>query len=148
MAENLNDMSFDALVPSTSKYLKKEDVGEGGVILTIRGFKREVLKDDDGGEEEKIVMYFQEADYKPMVVNKTNAQLISVATGAKVAGHSIGKEIIVYSDPTVGFGGKITGGLRIRRVPGNVENQAPRRPVNVKTAGEAMEDFPDDVPFN
>lgn len=113
---DLNTLDFDNLVPSQSKYLAKGDVGEDGLILTIRGFKMESVKSDEG-DEDKVVMYFAE-DVKPMIVNRTNSQLIGVATGAKNAGDARGKQIVVYNDPTVGFGGKITGGLRIKKVAG------------------------------
>ncbi len=109
-------MTFDQLVPSESKYLSKGDVTEDGVILTIKGFRSETLKNDDG-EELKTVLHFHE-DVKPMVINRTNAQLIGIATGAKTAGEARGKKIVVFNDPTVGFGGKITGGLRIKKLSG------------------------------
>ncbi len=111
----INDnMTFSELVPTKSDFLKKEDVGEGGLIVTIKGFTRETLKSDSGADEEKTVMHFVE-ELKPMVLNATNAQLIPVCTGAQTAGQAKGKKIIVYNDPTVSFGGKITGGLRIRK---------------------------------
>jgi hypothetical protein len=113
---DLNNMSFDTLVPKNSKYLGKEDVGEDGLILTIRGFKMEAIKSDEG-DEDKVILYFEE-DVKPMVLNRTNSQLISVCTGAKNTGDARGRQIVVYNDPTVGFGGKITGGLRIKKVAG------------------------------
>ena len=113
---DLNSMSFDQLVPSNSKYLTKDDVGEDGLVLTIKGFRMETLKNDDS-EEEKIVLYFVE-DCKPMVINRTNAQLIGVATGAKTAGDARGKQVVIYNDVTVSFGGKITGGLRIKKLTG------------------------------
>ena len=113
---DLNNVSFDNLVPKNSKYLGKEDVGEDGLILTIKGFKMETIKGDEG-EEDKVILYFEE-DVKPMVLNRTNSQLISVCTGAKNTGEAKGREIVVYNDPTVGFGGKITGGLRIKKVSG------------------------------
>lgn len=113
---NLNELSFEQLVPKESKYLSKDDVGEDGMILTIKGFKMEQVKGDQG-DEDKVIMYFEE-DVKPMILNRTNSQLIGVATGAAVAGEAKGKQIVVYNDPTVGFGGKITGGLRIRKVAG------------------------------
>lgn len=116
MSADINTMSFDELVPSNSRYLSKTDVGEDGLVLTIKSFRMETLKSDDG-DEDKMVMHFAE-NVKPMVVNRTNAQLIGVATGAKNVGESKGKQIVVYNDPTVGFGGKITGGLRIRKVHG------------------------------
>ncbi len=121
---NLDSMNFDELVPSQSKYLAKGDVGEDGLILTIKGFKMESVKSDEG-DEDKVVMYFEE-DVKPMIVNRTNSQLIGVATGAKSAGDARGKQVVVYNDPTVGFGGKITGGLRIKKVAGAPRQAAPR----------------------
>jgi len=135
MSTNVNDMTFDQLVPSKSKYLTKDDVGEDGVILTIKGFRMETLETDDGNED-KMVLHFME-DVKPMVLNRTNAQLVGVATGAKIAGDAKGKQIVVYNDPTVSFGGKITGGLRIKKVAG-----AP------KAASPKAGDFEDDgIPF-
>lgn len=134
---SINEMTFDQLVPSKSKYLTKDDVGEDGLILTIKGFRMETLESDDGNED-KMVLHFVE-DVKPMVVNRTNAQLIGVATGVKVAGEAKGKQIVVYNDPTVSFGGKITGGLRIKRISG-----APK-PAAAKAAVE--ETLNDDIPF-
>jgi hypothetical protein len=113
---DINSMSFDQLVPSNSKYLSKADVGEDGLVLTIKGFRVETLESDDGNED-KTVMHFLE-DVKPMVLNRTNAQLVGVCTGAKTAGEAKGKQIVVFNDPTIAFGGKITGGLRIKKVGG------------------------------
>jgi len=135
---NLNEMSFDDLVPTVSKYLKQQDVGEDGVILTIRGFKQEELESDDGTTELKVILYFQEDGYKPMVLNKTNAQLLGKATGVAKAGDAKGKKIVVYSDPSVGFGGKLTGGLRIKKVAG-----APSAP----SAAKQNDDPADDIPW-
>ena|SRR6186713_2676724 len=113
---DLNSLSFDQLVPSNSKYLTKDDVGEDGMILTIKGVKMETLKSDDG-DEDKVILYFQE-DIKPMVLNRTNSQLLGVVTGAKNAGEAKGKQVVVYNDATVSFGGRVTGGLRIKKVAG------------------------------
>ena len=112
----LDSMSFNDLVPSDSKYLRKDDVGEDGTILTIAGFTRETVKGDDG-DEDKVVMHFEEA-VRPMILNKTNSQLLATITGAKVAGDAKGKKLVVFNDPSVSFGGKITGGLRLKRIPG------------------------------
>lgn len=134
MSTSINDLSFDQLVPSNSKYLTKDDVGEDGLILTIKGFRMEAIKTDDG-EEEKMVLHFNE-DVRPMIVNRTNAQLIGVATGVKTAGEARGKQVVVFNDPTVSFGGKITGGLRIKKIAG-----APK-------SAPAKDDFDDsDIPF-
>lgn len=132
---NLNDLTFDQLVPSKSKYLTKDDVGEDGLILTVKGFRMETLETDDGNED-KMVLHFME-NVKPMVLNRTNAQLMSLATGAKVAGEAKGKQIVVYNDPTVSFGGKITGGLRIKKL-----TSAPK-----PATGKSDLDDSDDIPF-
>jgi hypothetical protein len=128
--KQISEMSFDELVPSKSKYLAKGDVGDDGLILTVKGFRMETL-DGDEGSEDKMVVHFQE-DVKPMVLNRTNAQLIAVATGASKAGDAVGKQIVVYNDPTIAFGGKITGGLRIKRLGG---------------APKAAKAFDSDAPF-
>lgn len=133
MSTNLNDLSFDQLVRSKSKYLSKDDVGDAGKVLTIKGFKSETI-DSDEGEETKIVMYFVE-NVKPMVLNRTNSQLIGAATGAKTAGDARGKKIRVYNDPMITFGGKVTGGLRIKKADAAAATEANDAP------------FDDDVPF-
>ena len=132
---DINSMSFNELVPTNSKYLKKDDVGEEGVILTIRGFKEETIE-GDGGDEQKIVMYFME-NYHPMVVNRTNSQLIGIATGAANAGEARGKKIVVYNDPTISFGGKVIGGLRIKKLA-----TAPKQAIN-----QDLSDIKSDIEF-
>lgn len=133
-AQSLDSLTFDQLVPSESKFLKRSDVGEDGAILTIKGFRMETVKGDEG-DEEKIVMHFVE-DVKPMILNKTNANLLRVVTGVSTAGEAKGRQIVVYDDPTISFGGRITGGLRIKKIPG-----APR-PAPVKGV-----EFNDPIPF-
>jgi len=129
---DLNSLSFEQLVPSKSKYLAKDDVGEDRIILTVRGVRMETLETDDGSED-KVILHFMEKDVKPMVLNRTNAQLLGIATGAKNAGEAKGKKIVVFNDATVSFGNKITGGLRIKKVGGPPK------------ASET--EFNDDVPF-
>lgn len=133
---DINEMSFDELVPSQSKYLAKGDVGEDGVILTIKGFRQEVVKGDDG-DEDKIVLHFVE-DVKPMILNRTNAALLAAATGAAKAGEAKGKQVVVYNDASITFGGRVTGGLRIKRIAG-APKPAPRA-----AAGSSLGD---DIPF-
>ena len=135
-ANAIDSLSFDQLVPSDSKYMRKDDAGEDGIVLTIKGFTREMVKGDDG-DEEKVVMHFAE-DVRPMILNRTNSSLLAVCTGVKTAGEAKGKKIIVYNDPTVSFGGRITGGLRLKRVPG-APKAAPAKPAAV--------DFDDEIPI-
>jgi len=141
-ANSLDSLSFDQLVPSESKYLRKDDVGEDGIVVTIAGFSHADIKTDDGGVESKIIMTFKE-DLPPMVVNRTNAALISVCTGAKTAGEAKGKKIVVYNDVTVSFGGRVTGGIRIKKVPGAPRPAPAAKPATLATA----DDFNDEIPI-
>lgn len=144
--QDLNAMSFDQLVPSKSKYLTKDDVGTGGLILTISFFKSETIESDDGNEE-KVVLHFAE-DVKPMVLNRTNSALLAGATGAKTVGEARGKTIIVYNDPTIMFAGKVTGGLRIRSHSEEKPKAAPARPAQPAGISAGRQSDPDDaVPF-
>ena len=140
MNNDLNSLSFTQLVPTQSNYLKKDDVGEDGVILTIKGFSHETIKGDNG-DEVKVIMHFAEEGYKPMVLNSTNSVVLGKITGAATAGEARGKQIVVYDDPAVSFGGKVTGGLRLKKVQG-----APSAPKQASRPTPA-DDFKNDVPF-
>ena len=95
-----------------SKYLKKEDVGQGKLV-TIKSLEQVNVAMEDQPEEIKWVIHFQEFP-KGMVLNWTNIQLIAKATGSEETDTWTGKKVVVYEDPNVSFGGKLTGGIRIR----------------------------------
>ena len=105
-------MDLDELVPSTSKYLAKEDVGIAGENLTIAGFTRETVGRGADADERAIIRWKE--DFKPMVLNKTNKNRIKRILDATSSEQVIGKTVNVYNDPEVEYGGEVTGGLRIR----------------------------------
>lgn len=105
--------SIDDLVPSKSNFLKKEDVSEAGKNLTIASFANMEVG-MDGNKETKFCIVWQQQDYKPMIVNRENANRLKVIFKTDDITKMVGKTISVYSDPMVGFGGKIVGGLRLR----------------------------------
>ncbi len=133
---------------SQSRYLKKEDFPTPALctvesdvwIDTIPGF-------DGEADKEKAVIKFLEYE-KPMTLNTTNAQLIAHALGSDETSDWVGKQIVVYNDPTVSMKGKLVGGLRVRasRAP-----QAARpAPKPVTVAGRNVNPSPidaDDSPF-
>jgi len=97
---------------SVSNYLKKEDVMPP-VIVTISSITKENLAKENETPEYKYILNFSEA-LKPMVLNMTNGELIAMVTGEQDTDNWIGKKITLWYDPTVTFGEKMTGGIRIQ----------------------------------
>lgn len=101
-----------------SKFLTKGDCGDDGIIITIKYVKQENIAKEGAEPEMKWCIHFEEVE-KPMVLNSTNGFLIAKAL--KLAEDADfnewkGKAIVLYNDPSVSFGGKITGGIRARAV--------------------------------
>lgn len=135
--------TWNDLVPSTSDYLKKEDVGEKGYDLTIDRFTRETVGTGKDAEE-LAVMYFRGAK-KGMILKKTNADMLAHIFGTDDPDDVIGKTINVYDDPSVVFGGKRVGGLRIRAAMGGQRQTEPEPPP--PPPPPSQEGFDDDIPF-
>lgn len=138
-----DDTPLDAVVPTNSRYLSKSDIPPGGTTFTIRGMKREMVKGDDG-EEQKTVLFFTEENAKPMILNKVNAELLGIATGARTSGEAKGRKVGVWYDPSIMFGARRTGGLRLR------EPQAAQGKLSPRDMPERMSpnELSDDIPFN
>ena len=110
-----------------SKFLKKEDVGRG-TLVTILNVREENVAKQGAAPEMKWVMDFREQD-KPLVLNATNIALCEAICGSDDTDDWTGKKIVLYEDPTIAFGGKIVGGIRVRSPkPGAVSNEPPPPP--------------------
>jgi hypothetical protein len=98
----------------SSKFLKKEDVGEGALV-TVTGLSQENVAKEGVDPEMKWVLHFAEYE-KPLVLNSTNGQIIAQITGKSedIEREWIGAKLVLYSDPNVSFGGKLVGGIRVR----------------------------------
>lgn len=121
-----------------SKFLKKEDV-EQPKLVTIKGFSQANAGRDDAPDM-KWTMSFREFD-KPMVMNSTNLQLAAQALGSDDTDNWIGKQVVLYNDPSVQFQGKLIGGIRIR---------APKKrpaPVPEPAPVTAEAEWDDEIPF-
>jgi hypothetical protein len=82
-----------------------------------------------------------------MLLNSTNIKLLEKACGSDDTDDWVGKEVIVYNDENVSFGGQITGGLRIRKQQAAPTRKAdPKLDVSSK-APAAIDDMDDDIPF-
>lgn len=96
----------------SSKFIKKEDVGDGALVTIKEVLQMNVAQ--EGAEEDlKWCIVFNESE-KPMVLNSTNSHLIAKIANAEHTDGWTGKQIVLYNDPSVSFGGKITGGIRVR----------------------------------
>ena len=101
--------SIDDIYSGGGSYLKGEELADtDDVTLTIEGTA--IKQFDDGSR--KIVLSFGETD-KKLVVNKTNALMISEVAGSKRADDWIGKQITLYGTK-VEYAGKLTDGIRVR----------------------------------
>ena len=101
---------------SGGRFLAKEDIPgdwhRNGLILTVRGFDEENVAREDQKAQLKPIMHFEDADVKPMVLNKGNNKLTLAYW--KTDAEAQGSKVLVYVDPTVtDQNDKVVGGLRL-----------------------------------
>ena len=141
-----------------SKYLTKSDVTPP-VLVTIRGYEQVNVAKDGAEPEMRWALHFNELE-KPMVVNSTNGQIIASITKSEDFDGWIGQKIVLFNDPNISFGGKLTGGIRCRAprnqpAPAAAKPQEPARTFTGKiantesepTAAAAGETDDQDIPF-
>lgn len=83
------------------------------LTLTIDKVVKEVVTGNSGRKEQCMVMYFKEPDYKPMILNRTNAKSIQALTGSAYVEEWVGHRVTLYGS-TTRFGGDVVECLRIR----------------------------------
>lgn len=138
-----------------SKYLTRADVGSGALV-TIRELAQENISKEGAPEELKWAMYFDECE-KPLLCNPTNAQIIASILKSEESDDWIGQKVVLYDDPTVSFGGKLVGGIRVRAPRGKAAAPAATKPASAVKSTAAIppsqlteppeEDASDSVPF-
>jgi hypothetical protein len=130
---------------SSSKYLKQEDCGPKGILVTIKGIHKANVAKDDSPPEEKWCLDFRE-DVKPMILNQTNAEIIAGIIGSEDTDDWVGHKVVLFADASVKFGQKKVGGIRARapRNPAPQQSQSPppaRRPA---PPPQPVDEWPDD----
>lgn len=98
-------MKMSKLYPS--KYLASDDLN--GKTVTVK-IDHVVLEEVGAQKDWKPVIYFQKAK-KPMVLNRTNANMIASAYGDD-SDHWKGKPVLLRAEK-VSFQGRVMDGLRI-----------------------------------
>lgn len=145
-----------------SKFLTRNDVGEG-ILVTIKELFQENVAKEGAPEELRYCLSFVEHE-KPLVLNNTNGQIIAQITKSEETDTWPGHKIVCYDDPNVSFAGKLVGGIRVRapRIQAPKPAAAPThgmlgKPVDRVASApapqalaepEAGPDPGDDVPFN
>ena len=119
-----------------SKYLKTADIPDPVIVTVVKVGKVNLAK-EDAAPEYKWAIRFQEFQ-KPMVLNSTNIKIAEKVFGSDNTDDWTGKEIILFADENVTFGGELVGGLRFK-----AQEKAPVKAV-AKPAAHEMED---DIPF-
>jgi hypothetical protein len=122
-----------------SKYVGSDDLKGNHVTVTIRELKLESLKDRNGLQQMKPVLYFQKTE-KGLVVNKTNLKSLWAIFSSKSSKDWIGKKISLYSTP-VQVGDEMRQGIRISKPESNGNGAANK--VEVAPALDPDDDVPD-----
>lgn len=124
-----------------SKYLKQTDVEDEITVTVVKVGKANVARKGDEPEYKWLVR-FKEFE-KPMVLNSTNIKRLAKACDSEDTDEWTDKQVVLYVDPDVEFGGNIVGGLRIRA---NKKSTGIRQEPS-KTTGGKFDDMEDDIPF-
>jgi hypothetical protein len=95
-----------------SRFLKKEDC-DPPLTVTIDHVEQQNAAELGEKPEYKFCLFFR-GNIKPMVLNPTNGKLIARALGSKESDNWVGKDIELFHDRNVTYGGQLTGGIRVR----------------------------------
>lgn len=83
------------------------------LTLTIAKVVKEMVTGTNGKKEQCMVMYFSEPQYKPMILNRTNAKTITSLCKSAYVEDWVGHRVTLYAS-TTRLGGDIVECLRIR----------------------------------
>lgn len=108
-------MKMDLLFPS--KYIRAVDLQGKDVTLTITGVRLDKMEQVDGSKKTKGVVNFEQTE-KMLVLNRTLAESIKLATGSDETADWVGRRITLYpqtmKDP---FGDGEIQAIRMRGTP-------------------------------
>ena len=83
------------------------------ITVTIASITTSDVIGDGGKKSTKPIMKFVEP-VKPLIANTVNFKRITKLLGSKYIEDWIGKQIILYGDPSVKFGSETVGGVRVK----------------------------------
>jgi hypothetical protein len=136
-----------------SKFLKQADVPAPALVFLSHITKEQVNQENEP-EEYKWVAHFREFD-RPLVLNTTNLNALSLIFNSEDSDDWKG-ECVIYTDPNVSFGGKLVGGLRVRKAKNQGARSAPEKLAELAARQQSQpkpvpsssfDDMDSDVPF-
>jgi hypothetical protein len=128
-----------------SKFLSANDIGTRKVRTKILKVRKEELRGNDGAKRVRFVLYLEGID-KGLVLNAINKDRL-VASLGRVPANWKGASVGVFVDPDVVFGGKKTGGVRLRVLEPIQVKPAPK-PAPTKAPAPEWPEQPDDPGFD
>ena len=100
-----------AAIQPRSDQLNYEDFVSGPAVLTIE--RTEDYRDEKG--QPRVAIHMVEYPGRPFKASKTNVKLLAIAWGEDDTDWP-GRRVQLSADPTVTFGGKAVGGIRVTAV--------------------------------
>lgn len=123
----------------SSRFLGVVDIGTKKIKTKISKVRMEEIKDRNSGRPRKRAVVFFEGVDKPLILNGVNRETLNDALGKAPAGW-LGAAVGVLVDPNVVFGGKKTGGVRLRvLLPPAAAKPAKAKPATKAPAAAASE---------
>ncbi len=111
-----------------SKYLKATDFDESGTVMTILTVRREAIKNREGKDELKPILYFRNED-KGLVLNKTNANKLTKLFKSSDTDDWTDQPVCLYRTE-VQFGADTVDAIRMKQaaLPTGKENARTPKP--------------------
>lgn len=109
------------------------------LILTIKSGGMEEIVNADGKKETELVIHFTE-DYKPMIVNSTNAKTISKVLKTPYVEQWVGNKIQIYARRIRAFGEDVDA-LRVRDFAPKVQTIDPTKAIESINACATLDEL-------
>jgi hypothetical protein len=111
-----DDVDDDVSGDLTSAFLKQSDFSDGeSVLFTITHVDKRHFEARNGRPAgDRWVVSFEGTPERCLGLNQTNLALLAKWFGRRHRAWA-GQQVVVYRDESVSFGGRLVGGLRVRK---------------------------------
>jgi|TARA_R110000765_G_C18643842_1_gene574629 hypothetical protein len=95
--------------------MKASQLSESGDTYVVESCVEELIPSQTGPDESKWVLRV-EGESKPLILNSTNVLRLVAVMGTDETDDWVGRNVVLYNDPTITYGGSVTGGCRVKAV--------------------------------